>query len=68
MQIIIEEHPKSIKKLEELSGRSFSNLSRTLKTLARYGIIEMEKKNKNVVPVVKASAFRVEFELHRHVY
>jgi predicted transcriptional regulator len=68
LQTIVEEHPKSLKELEELSGRSSSNLSRTLKTMARYGIIALEKKDKRVVPIVKASDFRVEFGLHKHVY
>jgi len=35
--------PKSLKELEELTGRAKSNLSRTLKTLERYGIAELEK-------------------------
>jgi predicted transcriptional regulator len=63
---IIEEHPKSLKELEELSGRSSSNLSRTLKTMARYGIVELNKKDKRIVPVVKASDFRIEFGIHKH--
>ena len=66
LQLILEEHPKSIKELEELSGRSSSNLSRTLNTMARYGIVALEKKNKRIVPVVKASDFRVEFGLQKH--
>ncbi|MCK4508988.1 MAG: hypothetical protein KAU27_10615 [Desulfuromonadales bacterium] len=68
LQIIAEEHPKSLKELEELSGRSSSNLSRTLKTMASYGIISLVKKDKRVVPIVKASDFRVEFGLHKHAY
>ena len=68
LQTIAEEHPKSLKELEELSGRSSSNLSRTLKTMASYGIIALEKKDKRVVPIVKASDFRVEFGLHKHAY
>ena len=66
LQMILEEHPQSIKELEELSGRSSSNLSRTLKTLARYGIVALEKQDKRIVPVVKASDFRVEFGLQKH--
>mgnify|MGYP001826960774 CR=1 FL=1 len=68
LKTIVEEHPKSLKELEELSGRSSSNLSRTLKTMARYGIIALVKKDKRVVPIVKASDFRVEFGLHKHAY
>jgi len=40
----MDEHPQSLKELEELTGRSPSNLSRTLKTMAHYGIVELEKK------------------------
>jgi predicted transcriptional regulator len=64
LQIIVEEHPKSLRELEELSGRSSSNLSRTLKTMAHYGIISLEKEDKRIVPIVKASDFRVEFGIH----
>lgn len=68
LQTIIEEHPRSLKELEELSGRSSSNLSRTLKTMARYGIVELKRENKGLVPIVKASNFRVEFGLGAHAY
>ncbi len=68
LKTIVEEHPKSLKELEDLSGRSSSNLSRTLKTMARYGIISLEKKDKRVVPIVKALDFRVEFGLQKHAY
>jgi predicted transcriptional regulator len=68
LQTIEEEHPRSLKELEELSGRSSSNLSRTLKTMARYGIVELKKQNKGIVPIVKASDFRVEFGLSKLAY
>jgi len=68
LQTILEEHPKSLRELEELSGRSSSNLSRTLKTMERYGIISLEKKDKCIVPIVKASDFSVEFGLQKHAY
>jgi predicted transcriptional regulator len=38
--------------LEAATGRSSSNLSRTLKTMARYGIVRMEKVSRNIKPVV----------------
>jgi predicted transcriptional regulator len=65
LQLILEEQPQSLKELEVLSGRSASNLSRTLKTMARYGIVELEKKQRRIVPRVKASDFRVEFGIRR---
>ena len=65
LQLIMDEHPQSLKELEELTGRSSSNLSRTLKTMAHYGIVELERKNRRLVPKVKASAFQVEFGIRR---
>ncbi|MEA1914641.1 MAG: helix-turn-helix domain-containing protein [Campylobacterota bacterium] len=63
LQVILDNHPKSLKELEDLTGRAKSNLSRTLKTLERYGIVELHKKNRNIVPEVKATQFSVEFGL-----
>ena len=34
LQLIMDKHPQSLKELEDLTGRSSSNLSRTLKTMA----------------------------------
>src|ERR1700688_3605799 len=47
LQIIDKQKPESIKELAVLSKREPSNLSRTLNTMARYGIIEMKKIGKN---------------------
>ena len=64
LRIINEQNPQSLKELETASGRQRSNLSRTLKTLARYGIVELVKQNRAVKPVVKATDFKVEFGLN----
>ena len=61
LKIIIDAKPESIRELEDISGRKSSNLSRTLKMLARYGIVELKKHKKAVKPIVKATDFRVEF-------
>ncbi|MEA2091662.1 MAG: transcriptional regulator [Campylobacterota bacterium] len=63
LKTIVDKKPKSITELEELTGRKKSNLSRTLKTLERYGIVDLIKEKKTVVPIVKATDFRVEFGL-----
>ena len=63
LKVILENNPKSLKELEELTGRAKSNLSRTLKTLERYGIVELHKQNNALVPEVKATQFKVEFGL-----
>lgn len=61
LKIIDEKHPKSLSELESLTGRKKSNLSRTLKTLERYGIVELQKEKNNLIPKVNATDFRVEF-------
>ena len=63
LRIINEQKPKSLKELELASGRKQSNLSRTLKTMSRYGIVELIKQDRAVRPIVKATDFRVEFGL-----
>lgn len=61
LKIILEKKPKSITELEAYTGRKKSNLSRTLKTLERYGIVVLEKEKNSVVPKVQATDFKVEF-------
>ncbi len=68
LRLILEKHPQSLKELEELTGRSSSNLSRTLKTMARYGIVELEKNQRRLVPRVKAYDFQVEFGIRRQTH
>jgi predicted transcriptional regulator len=43
LKVIIEHKPQSLTELETLTLRAKSNLSRTLKTLERYGIVELVK-------------------------
>jgi predicted transcriptional regulator len=61
LRIIEEQKPESLKELETVSGRKRSNLSRTLKTMSRYGIVDLVKQNRTVKPVVRATDFKVEF-------
>lgn len=63
LKTILENKPQSLKELEDLTGRAKSNLSRTLKTLERYGIVELHKENRNLIPEVKATNFSVKFGL-----
>ncbi len=64
LKMIIEHKPGSLSELEKLSHRKKSNLSRTLKTLERYGIVELPREEGKLVPRVKATDFKVEFGLH----
>ena len=64
LKIINEQKPTSIKELEKVTGRKSSNLSRTLKMMSRYGIVDLVRQNRSVKPVVKATDFKVEFGLN----
>jgi len=64
LKLIIDQKPRSLAELEKISHRKKSNLSRTLKTLEKYGIVELSKKDGRLVPRVIATDFEVEFGLH----
>jgi predicted transcriptional regulator len=63
LKVIIDKKPKSLAELVELTNRKKSNLSRTLKTLENYGIVELKKDKNKLIPEVKATNFKVEFGL-----
>ena len=63
LRIIKDQKPDSLKELELATGRKRSNLSRTLNTMSRYGIVELVRQNRALKPVVKATEFKVEFGL-----
>lgn len=60
LNLIAESQPESLTELAAATGRQTSNLSRTLKTMERYGFVELIRKNKTVKPIAKAT----EFEIH----
>lgn len=64
LKLIIEHEPQSLTELERISAREKSNLSRTLKTLELYGIVELPKVRGKLIPKVKATDFEVQFGLH----
>jgi len=59
LKIIRETQPESITGLAALTGRKPGNLSRTLKTMSGYGLVEMKRENRHVRPVVKATEFQI---------
>jgi predicted transcriptional regulator len=67
LKVIKEKNPTSLKELEIATGRKSSNLSRTLKTMSRYGIVDLVKHNKSIKPVLKATDFKVEFGINSSV-
>lgn len=59
LKVIEESQPDSISGLAELTGRKQSNLSRTLKTMSSYGLVEMRKENRHIKPIAKATKFQI---------
>ena len=53
LRVIDEQAPRSLDELSQITGRAKSNLSRTLKAMAGYGLVRMEKgKGLKLVPKV----------------
>ncbi len=64
LEIIAKKEPKNIKELAIISGRQKSNLSRTLKTLQQYGLVELKIRNgKELTPIIPYSKLKVNCEL-----
>ncbi|EBP4181381.1 MarR family transcriptional regulator [Salmonella enterica subsp. diarizonae] len=54
-----EQRPETLTELADLAGRQKSNLSVTLKTLAKYGFIRLEKNGRTVKPVAIFTDFDI---------
>jgi predicted transcriptional regulator len=59
LKVITETKPASISALAEATGRKPGNLSRTLKTMSNYGIVDLKREKNHVRPVAKATEFRI---------
>ncbi len=64
LRIIMEQKPKSIKELAEATGRKSNNVSRTLKTMERYNIVDLVKEDRKIKPVLMATDFKLQFGLN----
>ena len=60
LKVISESKPDSIAALARTTGRKPGNLSRTLKTMSHYGLVEMQPVNQRQArPVAMATEFRI---------
>ncbi len=59
LKAIRETNPESMTVLAKATGRQPGNLSRTLKTMSRFGLVELQREKTHVRPVVKATEFRM---------
>ncbi len=65
LKLIYEKHPQSLAELAEQSGREKSSLSRTLRKMERYGLVQFEPgPNRQLAPKVMYSG--IEFEVSFH--
>lgn len=64
LELIAPEQPGSLTELARLAGRSKSNLSQTLKTMSRYGLVELEAGERGrLVPRVPYQQIRLDVSL-----
>ncbi|MXZ81591.1 MAG: MarR family transcriptional regulator [Gammaproteobacteria bacterium] len=64
LKLIDEHQPETLQDLAQLSGRKSSNLSRTLKTMEKYGIVELRKHDsRKVQPIAKATEFDIQYAI-----
>ncbi len=59
LKVIAEQKPKSVTELAALTGRAVSNVSRTLKTLGKYNLVEMQSTRTMLSPRVIHREFLV---------
>ena len=59
LDVIRTARPGSISELADMTGRKQGNLSRTLKTMCRYGLVRMEKNDRSVRPVAEAESYLI---------
>ncbi len=64
LSVIAAEKPESLQELVDRTGRAKSNLSRTLKTMERYGLVRMEKRpNRALAPRTTYDDIRLDLSL-----
>jgi predicted transcriptional regulator len=62
LRLIAEKAPGSLEELSQLTGRKKPNLSRTLKTMANYGLVRLERGARGRI-APKVAHDRIELEL-----
>ncbi len=66
IDLIIERRPQSLAELEQLSGRARSNLSRTLRSMERFGLVELvEGEGRTLQPRVPYDEIQLDLPMGR---
>lgn len=65
LALIAQTEPQSLTELAEKTGRAKSNLSRTLKTMERYGLVHFEEgPGRKIAPKVNYSGVELQMTFH----
>ena len=59
LKVIRETNPDSLSDLAARTGRKPGNISRTMKTMARYGLVDLRREKQHLRPVAMATDFRI---------
>lgn len=59
LRIICDQRPKSLTELAQLTGRQVPNLSRTLRMMKGYGLVELKKNVREIEPIALATNFKI---------
>lgn len=59
LKLIHDTQPRSLTELAELTGRKVPNLSRTLRTMAGYGLVKLKRDKGEVQPTALATEFTI---------
>lgn len=59
LRLIRDKRPKSLTELAELTGRQVPNLSRTLRMMEGYGLVELKKNVREIEPIALATSFKI---------
>jgi predicted transcriptional regulator len=59
LDVIRTAKPESITELARMTGRKQGNLSRTLKTMSRYGLVSLERAHRLVRPVARGERYEI---------
>ena len=59
LRVIHSAKPSTLTELAALTGRKVPNLSRTVKTMAGYGLLELQRNSRDLRPIALATEFLV---------
>lgn len=59
LRLIRDKQPKSLTELAKLTGRQVPNLSRTLRMMEGYGLVELKKNVREIEPIALATEFMI---------